>query len=106
MVCAGAEECHTQESNCLVDAIDQARTLKQLLEQFVGWTVLDFKDTLQRFPEVHALAQFARCSYSGDWPPVHYVYAPGFRGVRQLVFSPTLWGKYMFRVHSVAGVRS
>jgi len=65
------------------------------------------RDALMRFSDMHLLAQIGRrCAYTGPWPPVTFSHAASFQEVSSIRFAHSLLGKYMFRVHNVAGVRS
>lgn len=67
----------------------------------------EFKSVLtEQFRDLHVLAEYARCSWSADWPPARFTYSPDYSSVSMLTFQKTLWGKYMFRIHGSAGVRS
>merc|ERR1711957_165567 len=66
-------------------------------------------ETLQDFGLLNFMAQWARCGeayHTGEWPPVFFVHSLNFKAVERLEFRPTLLGKYFFRIHSAAGVRS
>merc|ERR1711879_478542 len=44
----------------------------------LGGDHLMLGDVLKRFQSIHLLAQIARCSYGGDWPPVRFAFSTGF----------------------------
>ena len=43
------------------------------------------------------------CKYLEDWPPVTHTYTDDFRSLVSIHFANTVWGKYLFRIHSLVG---
>jgi len=95
--------CSSQAISSCANEDSLTEAASQLVDLLVQST---FREILDRFHVVSQFASIAKCALDGDWPPVKVVFSSNFSQVEGLEFSKSVWGKYMFRIHSLAGTVS
>jgi hypothetical protein len=101
MTCIGG--CLPQTFSSCANEDVLAEASNQIVEVLVQAT---FQEFLSQFHIVNQIASIARCGLDSDMPPVEVVYSTDFSQVERLTFSQSVWGKYMFRIQSLAGTVS